>query len=104
MKVIYLAGKYRGSCPNEVYENIQHARREAFKLWQENWAVICPHMNTMFMDFKESGEPFISGDLEILKRCDAIFMLSNWKDSEGAKKEFELAQELGLEIFYEPMS
>jgi len=102
LKVIYVAGKYRANSDNGVFDNIIHARREAVKLWNQNWAVICPHTNSMFMGSRLGGdEKFIEGDLEILSRCDAIFMLSGFSHSVGAMIELEKAKELGLEIYYE---
>lgn len=102
-KVIYVAGKYRGISANEVWENIAHARAEARKLWLKGWACICPHTNSLFMDGAdgETDNLFMEGDLEILRRCDSIFLLNNWQESEGAMREYELAVSLGLEIFYE---
>ena len=101
MRVIYIAGKYSGSCDNEVFENIIVARTAARRLWSKGWAVICPHTNSMFMDWDDDGNIFIEGDLEFIRRVDAIYMLSNYKDSPGALKELELAESLGLEIIYE---
>jgi hypothetical protein len=34
---------------------------------------------------------FLVGDIEILKRCDAIVMIPGWRKSEGARKEFDIA-------------
>jgi hypothetical protein len=42
-------------------------------------------------------------DVAALKRCDAIYMLNNYEDSQGAQRELEIAKELGLEILYEPV-
>ena len=33
--------------------------------------------------------------------CDCIYMLDNWKDSEGAKLELKYALENGFKVFYE---
>ena len=105
MKVIYIAGKYRADSEDGVFENIIHARREAVKLWQQNYAVICPHTNSMFMGSRLGGdEKFIEGDLEILSRCDAIYMLEGWRESEGAMMEYNLAVELGLELLFEELN
>ena len=41
-------------------------------------------------------------DLAVLSICDAIYMLNNWEDSAGAKRELAEAQRLGLDIYYEP--
>lgn len=110
MKVIYVAGKYLGECDWETYNNIHHARLIAHKLWDEGWAVICPHANTAF--FGRIGErdrsnptgdwrKWLNGDLEIISRCDAIYMLNNYKNSMGAKAELRRAKELGLKIYFE---
>ena len=40
-------------------------------------------------------------DLEQLQGCDAIYMLSDWKDSPGARRELAEASKLGLPIWYE---
>ena len=101
MKVIYVAGKYRANSPNDMFNNIMHARDAARILWLKGWAVICPHANSIFMDGCHTDKMFLKGDLEIIRRCDAIYMLNNYEASHGALVELELAQELGLEIFYE---
>jgi len=110
MKVIYVAGKYLGKCDWETYNNIHKARLAAHRLWGQRWAVICPHANTAF--FGEEGEKdkdnpdsnywkWLKGDLEIISRCDAIYMLNNYKESKGALIELKEAKKLGLEIIYE---
>jgi hypothetical protein len=37
----------------------------------------------------------------ICSSCTAIYMMSDWETSRGAKCEWHLAKALGLEIFYE---
>ena len=99
MKMIYIAGKYRAKTWVGKVINIWKARRVAERLWLEGWVVICPHMNTAL--FKESNTLYIEGDLEIVKRCDAIFMMKNWEYSEGANLEYGMAKNKGLEIYYD---
>lgn len=102
MKIIYVAGSYRHKSMNQIWENIVHARQEARKLWLAGWAVICPHMNTAFMDtMPNTDQIFLDGDIEILRRCDAIYMLKGWEKSEGAIKEYKYANTLGLEVLCE---
>jgi hypothetical protein len=98
MKLIYIAGKYRGKCPNDIHNNIEVARQHSIKLWEQGYAVVCPHLNTAFMDGACDDSVWLNGDLEILKRCDAIYMLPNWQESVGATNELKLAKKLGLEI------
>jgi hypothetical protein len=101
MRVVYVAGKYRGN----VDENIAHAKREAIKLWGQGYAVICPHLNTANFDGLCPDAVWLEGDLEIIKRLnpamDIIYMLKGWEDSKGATKEYELALQMGLSIMYE---
>jgi hypothetical protein len=99
VNVIYVAGPYQGKTYSEQRINIAHAMKVAELLWLRGWVVICPHANTAWMDGER--QMFLDGDLEILSRCDAIFMLKGWRESEGAKAELDLAKRLGLEISYE---
>ena len=101
MKVIYIAGAYRNSTEWGLIENIRHAEREAIKLWQHGWAVLCPHKNTAHFGGTCPDKVWLEGDLEMLSRCDAIYMLTDWDLSEGALQEYEKAKELNLEIYYE---
>ena len=106
MKLIYVAGKYKAKTEWGLEENIRHAEDVARKLWKQGWAVICPHKNTahfggLLEDPQEDWRMWIDGDLEIISRCDAIFMLKGWEHSNGACEEFKLAKKLGLELHFE---
>ena len=88
MNVIYVAGPYRSDSENGVFENIMRARAKAHELWLEGWVVICPHMNTAFMT-GDNPQMYLDGSLEILNRCDAIYMLKDnfvdiYKINEGS--------------------
>jgi len=37
MRVIYVAGSYRGKSERDVFDNIVHARQAALRLWEEGW-------------------------------------------------------------------
>lgn len=54
---------------------------------------------------KENGTDFYTEimklDLAELAWCDAIYMLTDWTDSPGAKVEMARAKELGLAVWYE---
>jgi hypothetical protein len=56
----------------------------------------------MFFDgaFGLHRDTWLKGDFEIIPRCDGIFMLPRWEDSEGAKAELELAREKGLKELF----
>ena len=100
-KLVYVAGAYRASTISGVFENIMTARQAAIDLWNKGYVPICPHLNSFLMDEEDTDEMFLSGDLEILKRCDCIFMLANWQNSHGARAELRFAREHGLEVMFE---
>jgi hypothetical protein len=104
MKIIYIAGKYRGKSEWEVKQNIYHAEQAAMRLWQHGFAVICPHLNTAFFGGGCEDSVWLEGDLEILKRCDAIYMLNGWQKSIGATKEHDLAYDWGKDRYYEDLN
>ena len=101
MKIIYISGQYRNETIGGTFKNIMQARDGAVRLWNEGWVVVCPHLNTFLMDGLCPDSTWLEGDLEILARCDAIYMLRNFRNSSGAIQELAVAQKLGLEIIYE---
>jgi len=101
MKVIYVAGPFRADSAWDVEQNVRKAEEAALKLWRKGWAVICPHTNTRFFQGAVDDSIWLRGDLEIITRCDAIYMLKGWEKSFGATKELGLAKELELEVLYE---
>ena len=44
---------------------------------------------------------YMAVDTTLLGFCDAIYMLDNWENSNGAKLEKEYAESLGLKVLYE---
>lgn len=101
MKLIYIAGKYSAPTPYLIKQNIEDAWRAGLIVAQcaPEWFPVIPHKNTEFMDGLRPYEYFINGTLELLRRCDAILMLSGWAESAGAKAEREEARRLGLTVF-----
>lgn len=99
MKVVYIAGPFRG--PNSwVMEcNIRRAEALALEVWRMGAAVICPHTNTRFFDGAAPDDVWLKGDLEILKRCDAVLMTWDWAKSQGATAERHYAELHGIPVF-----
>jgi len=100
MNVVYVAGPYRSGTIAGVRANIESARRVAEVFWRIGYAVICPHLNSGFMDGIVADEDFLEGDLEILRRCNQIVMAPGWERSAGARGELEVARECGLVVCF----
>ena len=102
IKLVYVAGPYTGKTKLERNINIERARFVGMALWKVGFAVITPHLNSIYMDDYEDLPPevYYEGDLVILERCDAIFMLKGWEDSKGSVIEHTFAKENKIPIFY----
>jgi len=111
---IYIAGPMRGHEDG----NFPAFDRQARVLEKQGWNII----NPAEMDRQDGSPP--NGHIEFdpatdyedrefmrdaLKRdllaicedCTAIYMMSDWEKSRGAKAEWHLAKALGLDIYYE---
>lgn len=99
--LVYIIGAYSGN----VDENIQKAEDVSLRLIRDGFHVITPHKNTSGYENYEDGvltyRTWIEMDLNILSRCDAVFVMNNAKDSKGAQIEIEYAKKLGLKVMYE---
>lgn len=96
-EVVFISGPYRG----DVEKNIAHARAAAIRLWKAGYIPLCPHLNSANMDGECPDQVFLDGDLELLRRCDSIYMLQGWLDSEGACDELKLAREGNMKRYFE---
>lgn len=100
MRVIYVAGPFRGPDHWAIAENIRNAERLALKVWQTGAVALCPHANTAHFQGAAPDAVWLDGDLELLRRCDAMILTDNWERSSGARTEHEFARQLGLPVFY----
>lgn len=99
VKILYVAGPYRGRDAWEVEQNIRRAETVALELWRMGAAVICPHANSRYFSGALPDDTFLRGDLAMLERCDGVVALPDWLDSEGARLEVEHASALGKHVF-----
>ena len=99
MKVVYVAGPFRGPNSWEIENNIRRAETLALEVWRLGAACICPHTNTRFYQGAAPDQVWLEGDLELVTRCDALLMTPDWERSSGARAEEKLAQVLGIHVF-----
>lgn len=106
MRLIYIAGPYRSTNPDGksnawgVQQNVMRAMAQALEVWRRGHAAICPHSNTMFFQDADGcvDAVWLDGDLEILRRCDAVLTVDGWQRSKGATAEVELARKWGKPV------
>ena len=99
--LIYVAGAYKGN----IAKNITKAEKVSINLIRNGWHVFTPHKNTshyeQYEDDQLTTKTWIDMDLNMLIRCDAIYIMDNWQDSVGTKIEIEFAIDHTIPRFYE---
>ena len=101
LPVVYIAGPYRASTAWQVLGNIRAAQEVALAVWKMGAVALCPHSNTGLFDGECPDDVWLLGDQELLRRSDAVLMMGAWQRSQGSMAERQLAEDLGLPIFYE---
>lgn len=103
MKLLYLAGPFSDDDPiHGVARNVLAASEIALEAARKGWMPVCPHKNTQ--DFQHAAdippEFWYEGDLDLMRRCDAVLMLPGYERSQGALRELEVATAEGMGVYY----
>lgn len=94
---IYISGKITGDENwKEKFNNAEKVLIEKFK----DCVIFNPILTAKYEN-KISWEDFLIVDFAFIDISDAIYMLSDWKDSKGANREFEYAKSKGKKIIFE---
>lgn len=93
---VYISGKITGLPLSEAEERFKDAEELISAL---NLTPVNPLKNGL--PRHSTWEEHMAKDIELLKQCEAIFMLENWEDSRGAKIEYDFAIGSGKTIMYE---
>jgi hypothetical protein len=97
--LFYIAGPFRAKSSWKIEQNIRRAEELALKVWEAGAACICPHTNTRFFQGEADDSVWLDGDMEILRRCDAVLLAPGWQESKGALKEKDEAERLAIPVF-----
>ncbi|MHC4643948.1 MAG: DUF4406 domain-containing protein [Planctomycetota bacterium] len=101
MKLIYIAGRFRERIAWELERNVRRAEEAAFRVAELGGFPIIPHANSRYFHGTISDEFWLEGYLELVGRCDAVFLLKSWESSAGAVLEYNEAMRKGLWAFQE---
>jgi hypothetical protein len=90
MKLVYIAGPFRGKNAWEVENNIREAEGVGFAVANLGMIPVIPHTMYRFFDGTLDDKFWLDATLELMHRCDALLLSTGWRKSEGANKESEL--------------
>jgi len=97
--LVYIAGPYRAPTPQQMAQHIYLAEQAARKIWGMGATAFTPHLNSGQLYGTLPDEIFRRGYRSALRRCDAVFLLAGWSDSEGSRDEKDDAEYLSIPIF-----
>ena len=100
LPVVYIAGKFRAAHQWDREENIRAAEALALEVWRRGMVALCPHTNARNFDGALPDSVWLEGDIELLRRCDALLTVDNWRDSQGARAEVRFAQVAGIPVYH----
>lgn len=98
-KLIYVAGPLRGNLIKKWW-NIYKAKRIAELFWRHGIAVYSPHLNSGWLNTPETDEFVLPANIDIMGRCDALYIMKNWRKSKGTKLEIRAAIGYKMPIFF----
>lgn len=106
--VIYLAGPFRAPSrhvPGQqdafgIQQNVMAAMALGLEVWRHGGVALIPHANTFCFQNSAPDDVWLEGDLELLRRCDAVLMTPDWGRSAGARAEEAFARDIDIPVYY----
>lgn len=107
-KVVYVAGPFRAASAYVagqqdsfgILTNIMAAMQVSLELWRAGLVGLCPHGNTFCFQNSAPDDVWLDGDIELMRRCDAVLMVPGWERSSGARAEKEIAENEGIPVYF----
>jgi hypothetical protein len=100
---VYISGKITGLELSDAESKFELAEKDAKYHFSKITESKIKSINPMKLNHKENAtwEDFMIVDIAELFKCNAIYMLDNWRESKGARIEHSIAKEMGIPVFYE---
>jgi hypothetical protein len=99
MKLIYIAGPYRGTTPWDVECNVRRAELSSLQIAKLGGVPVCPHSMYRYFDKQCNEEFWIKATMDIMLRCDGALFGPGWQQSAGSIGEYEMAGEVSMPRF-----
>jgi hypothetical protein len=99
VKLIYVAGRYRGLTAWEVEQNVRRAEELGLEVAKLGAGPVIPHSMNRFFYGTLPEKFWLAVVMALLERCDAVVMVPGWESSMGSQAECRRAEEMGKRVF-----
>lgn len=97
---VFISGKMRGMEEREWRKRFERAELDLILSgWHPENVVNPAKLSLIYPNLSRAA--YMQIDLKLLEECGTIYLLDNWKESQGAKMEMDKAQQLNLTILFE---
>lgn len=102
---VYIAGAYTDKNPEQVERNVALACEKWVELKALGFSPFCPHLSHYLVPFvgeetRLNVDYWLEYDFDWLGECDFMYVLPNYENSKGTKKEIEFADYYGIPTVY----
>jgi len=98
MRKVYISGKITGLSRTEYMTKFNKAEEY---LKTKGYEVINPARTNGTLPEDTTYDQYMDMSMLMISMCDTIYLLDNWKDSNGARKEAEYAYMHDMEVLFE---
>ena len=104
IKVVYIAGPFRGENAWKVERNIRAAEELAFRVAARGYYPLCPHTMTRFFNGTLTDKFWLDSIMELLRRSDALLTVGqDWEHSTGTMGEITEAITIEIPVYHNIM-
>lgn len=96
----YICSPYRGATKEEVEKYIKYARKLTRTVLLHGHSAVAPHLYITNDSKSEERKRGLEASLEILKKCDVVYVGQKFGISKGMAAEIKEAEKLGILVFY----
>lgn len=96
--VVYVAGRFRSADGWKVNENVFAAEKAGREVAALGAMPLVPHSIGAHMAGTEDDTFWLTGTLELMRRCDVVLVLPGYQESQGTMGEIAEAQRIGMPV------
>lgn len=100
IKLIYIACAFNAPTDFEMQLNVTAARQAGYQIAKLGFYPVMPTVNTSGFQAANNIEFWYEATIELMRRCDAVYVVDGWHNSTCVKGEIKEATLLEIPIYF----